>query len=123
MQFFRWVMVAVLISFGVFSAKAIAGEFSGQPQIALENSIKEGQVAINEGQVAVAKDLLLAAGQDKASECGGTFYSSNEERLADLGANGGPQELNALCCCNTYNGMCCNRASFCGGYVPGCICQ
>lgn len=27
-----------------------------------------------------------------------------------------------LCCCNTYNGSCCKYVSFCGGFVPGCMC-
>lgn len=27
------------------------------------------------------------------------------------------------CCCNTYNGMCCNWTYSCPGYIPGCLCQ
>jgi hypothetical protein len=32
-------------------------------------------------------------------------------------------ELNVFCCCNTYNGTCCNEVGFCSGFVPGCVCS
>jgi hypothetical protein len=31
--------------------------------------------------------------------------------------------LLVLCCCQTYGGgTCCQNVSFCGGFVPGCVC-
>jgi hypothetical protein len=31
--------------------------------------------------------------------------------------------LLVLCCCSTYGGgQCCANVSFCGGFVPGCLC-
>ena len=34
------------------------------------------------------------------------------------------QEGYVTCCCTTYqNTTCCAETTFCGGYVPGCICR
>lgn len=30
---------------------------------------------------------------------------------------------NVLCCCDTYQGMCCKWMPICTGYVPGCFCN
>lgn len=40
-------------------------------------------------------------------------------------ANATSQQLaqQVLCCCNTYNGSCCKYVTFCGGFVPGCMCS
>lgn len=29
---------------------------------------------------------------------------------------------NLCCCTNTFGSMCCAYVSFCGGFVPGCLC-
>ena len=35
-----------------------------------------------------------------------------------------PKTAQVLCCCRVMGGgSCCAQASFCGGYVPGCICS
>ena len=32
--------------------------------------------------------------------------------------------LLALCCCRAVGGgMCCERMSYCGGLIPGCLCD
>ena len=33
-----------------------------------------------------------------------------------------PVRGSVLCCCQTFNGMCCAYVTFCGGFVPGCFC-
>jgi hypothetical protein len=30
---------------------------------------------------------------------------------------------NVLCCCDTYQGMCCKWMPICTGFIPGCFCN
>jgi len=62
------------------------------------------------GGLSVANAADLCARQPSAKQC--TAPAAKNQKTA------------VLCCCRTQGGgQCCANVSFCGGYVPGCMCS
>lgn len=60
--------------------------------------------------------LLLSLSSASAATCFKISKPVNQSRIQ--------LAQQVQCCCRTFNGgQCCAMVSFCGGFVPGCICR
>lgn len=103
----RLIIVAVfatLITFGLVSTSSAAS--TDMSKIVTQTAAEQ---TVNSSQPNECKNPHVKLDD-------GSVRPATEEDLARA------DEINVICCCNTYNGMCCGETGFCGGFVPGCYC-
>lgn len=66
---------------------------------------------------------ITAFAQDKAP-AGNCLTQDAAQALQQSQLLDGKVAQNVTCCCRTQNGgQCCNNVTFCGSFIPGCMCS